>query len=430
MRAHNNPAAAAASLADPPLRSGDAAPPWNRDRTPVLGILMAVSFSHLLNDVIQALLPSIYPMLKSAFTLDFLQIGLITLTFQMTASILQPVVGLSTDRWPMPFSLAWGMGLTLAGLGTLAMAQSFGMILVSAGIIGLGSSVFHPEASRVARLASGGRHGFAQSLFQVGGNAGTSLGPLLAAMIVVPGGQASVLWFGVLAVLGIIVLSRVGTWYAGVLNEAARRRTGPVNRSVLAGGRRRTAWVMGLLLALMFSKFIYLACLSNYYTFFQIDRFGVSVQKAQITLFAYLFAVAAGTMIGGPLGDRIGRKNIIWVSILGAAPFTLALPYASFPWMVTMSILTGLIQASAFSSILVYAQDLVPGRVGLISGLFFGLAFGLAGIGAAALGELADRTSIAFVFQACAFLPLIGVLAGFLPPDPRQAAKNSPTASF
>jgi FSR family fosmidomycin resistance protein-like MFS transporter len=398
-----------------------AEPPTTRaaelPRPAVLGILLAISLSHLLNDTIQALLPSIYPLLKQSYRLDFGQIGLITLTFQMTASILQPVVGYFTDRRPLPFSLAYGMGCTLLGLVILSRAGSFAMILIAAGVIGLGSSVFHPEASRVARLASGGRHGFAQSLFQVGGNAGTSLGPLLAAAVVVPYGQASVLWFAIIALAGMAILVRVGKWYRRTLAERRARPAAGAGAGAVQSGmsRLRVLSALAVLLALIFSKYFYLACLTNYYTFYQMERFHITVAQAQFSLFVFLFAVAAGTIIGGPVGDRIGRKRVIWASIAGVAPFTLALPYVSLPWMIVLSVFIGAILASAFSAILVYAQELLPGRVGLISGLFFGLAFGMAGIGSAVLGELADRTSIEFVFKVCAYLPLIGLLAAFLP---------------
>ncbi len=394
--------------------------------TAVLTVLFAISFSHLLNDTIQSLLPAIYPILKNSYHLDFVQVGLITLTFQMTASILQPFVGHFTDRRPLPFSLACGMGFTLTGLSVLSRAHSFPMILVAAGVIGLGSSVFHPEASRVARLASGGRHGFAQSLFQVGGNAGSSLGPLLAAIIVVPHGQSSILWFGALALVGIAILATVGRWYGGVLGHRRRKTaaaSSPAPALALPGGRVRFA--MAILLALIFSKYFYLACLANYYTFYLIHHFHVSVQMAQVALFVFLFAVAAGTIIGGPVGDRFGRKTVIWASILGVAPFTLTLPYVNLGWTIVLSVFIGLILASAFSAILVYAQELIPGRVGLISGLFFGLAFGMAGIASAVLGELADRTSIEFVFRVCGYLPLIGLLAGLLPEEHRRATLHA-----
>lgn len=413
---------------NPSLKDTPVSPPSSdraSARPAALGILAAISVSHLLNDSIQAVLPAIYPLLKESFRLDFVQVGLITLTFQLTASILQPVVGFVTDRHPQPFSLAWGMGFTLAGLVLLAFAGSFPVVLIAAGTIGLGSSVFHPEASRVARLASGGRHGLAQSLFQVGGNAGTALGPLLAALVVVPRGQSSVLWFGIIALAGIVVLARVGRWYGDwVTEKRTRASAGAPDRPPPLPDRQ--VWgALTILLALMFSKFFYLASLTNFYTFYQIERFQVSVARAQVSLFIFLAAVAAGTIVGGPVGDRIGRKTVIWVSIAGIAPFTLALPYVGFSWMIALTIVIGFIQASAFSAILVYAQELIPGRVGLVSGLFFGLAFGLAGIASALLGELADRTSIDFVFRVCAYLPLIGLLAAFLPGEGR-APKHRP----
>ena len=379
----------------------------------VLAILFAISFSHLLNDTIQSLIPAIYPLLKTSFHLSFVQVGLITLAFQMTASILQPFVGLYTDRRPKPYSLACGMGLTLGGLVLLAHATHYAMVVGAAALVGMGSSVFHPESSRVAHLASGGRHGFAQSLFQVGGNAGSSLGPLLAALIVVPHGQTSVLWFALVALLGIGILTGVGGWYRKRLVEAKARPT-PSSKSARPLSRR--VWfALSILGVLIFSKYFYLASLTNYYTFYLIHKFHLSVQGAQLHLFLFLFAVALGTILGGPIGDRYGRKLVIWVSILGVAPFTIALPHANLLWTGVLTVVIGIILASAFSAILVYAQELVPGKVGLISGLFFGLAFGMAGIGSAVLGELADRTSIDYVFQICSFLPLIGLLTAFLP---------------
>ena len=378
-------------------------------------ILAAISFCHLLNDMMQSLLPAIYPMLKSNFGLDFGQIGLITLTYQLTASLLQPVIGHYTDQRPQAYSLAAGMAFTLLGLLLLAMAGGFGGILLSAGFVGIGSSVFHPESSRVARMASGGRHGFAQSFFQVGGNAGSSLGPLLAAFVVVPRGQASVAWFSLAALLGILVLWNVGRWYGRRQAPAATSvRTPPAERRT-ALSPRQVRIALAVLLALIFSKYFYLASLVSYYTFYLISKFHLSVQSAQIYLFVFLGAVAAGTIIGGPIGDRVGRKYVIWCSILGVLPFTLALPYANLFWTGVVSVVIGLILASAFSAILVYAQELVPGRVGMISGLFFGFAFGMAGVGAAVLGELADHTDINFVYQVCSFLPAMGLLAAFLP---------------
>ncbi|MBA2434722.1 MAG: MFS transporter [Chthoniobacterales bacterium] len=378
-----------------------------------LAILVAISFSHLLNDTIQSLIPAIYPLLKASFHLSFVQIGLITLAFQMTASILQPFVGFYTDRKPKPYSLAFGMGLTLAGLVLLSHATHYAMVVGAAALVGIGSSVFHPESSRVARLASGGRHGFAQSVFQVGGNTGSSLGPLFAALVVVPRGQGSVLWFALIALLGIAILAWVGSWYRRHLVEAKAR---PAWASVSFRQLPRRTWLaLAVLGVLIFSKYFYLACLTNYYTFYLIHRFQLSIQGAQIHLFLFLFAVALGTILGGPIGDRYGRKLVIWVSILGVAPFTLALPYANLLWTGILAFVIGVILASAFSAILVYAQELVPGKIGLISGLFFGWAFGMAGIGSAILGALADRTSIEHVFYLCSFLPLIGLLTAFLP---------------
>lgn len=379
----------------------------------MLAILLAISFSHLLNDTIQSLIPAIYPLLKASFHLSFVQIGLITLCFQMTASILQPCVGFYTDRRPRPFSLAWGMGLTLGGLTILAFAGSFGMVLLAAALVGMGSSIFHPESSRVAYLASGGRRGFAQSIFQVGGNAGSSLGPLLAALVVVPYGQKNVLWFALLALLGIAVLWGVGNWYHQGLTKPKSAPSSTAGAAALPS--RRVLFALLILGALIFSKYFYLASLTSYYTFYMMGKFHLSIQGAQFHLFLFLFAVAVGTILGGPIGDRFGRKLVIWVSILGVAPFSLALPYANIFWTGVLSIIIGLILASAFSAILVYAQELLPGRVGLISGLFFGFAFGMAGIGSAVLGELADRTSIGYVFHLCSFLPLIGLLTAFLP---------------
>lgn len=384
-----------------------------REEATRFGILGAISFSHLLNDMIQSLILAIYPLLKSGFDLSFAQVGLITLSFQLTASLLQPVVGLYTDKRPMPYSLPIGMSFTLCGLLLLATATSFPMLLVAAALVGSGSSVFHPESSRVARMASGGRHGLAQSVFQVGGNLGSSLGPLLAAWIVVPHGRGSVAWFALAALLAIVVLLQVGNWYRAHMAERAKR---PVaTETTPRHPRSLIARTLALLFALIFSKYFYLASLSSYFTFYLIHHFGLSVRNAQMHLFAFLFAVAAGTLIGGPVGDRIGRKAVIWVSILGVAPFTLALPYVGLTMTGVLSVIIGLILASAFSAILVYAQELIPGRVGAISGLFFGVAFGMAGIGAAVLGWLADLYGIVFVYQVCAFLPLLGVLAVFLP---------------
>lgn len=376
-------------------------------------LLFALSFSHLLNDTMQSLLPAIYPLLRDDFHLTYAQIGMITFTNQVTASLLQPVVGTYTDRNPKPYSLAIGMTFTLVGLVLLALAGSFLHILFAAVFIGLGSSVFHPEASRVAHMAAGGRHGFAQSIFQVGGNMGTSLGPLLAALILVSGKQHRILWFCLLAFTGIVILVRVGGWYRRNTNRLPAKSRRAHDSHDLSS--RRVKVSIAVLVALMFSKFFYLASMTSYYTFFLISKFGLSKQSAQFHLFFFLFAVAAGTLIGGPLGDRFGRKRVIWVSILGVAPFSLLLPYADLFWVTVLTVPIGLILASAFPAIIVYAQELVPGKVGMIAGLFFGLAFGMGGIGSAVLGKLADNTSIYFVFSLCSFLPLIGLLTGMLP---------------
>jgi MFS transporter, FSR family, fosmidomycin resistance protein len=381
----------------------------------VMRVLIALSVSHLLNDTIQSVLPAIYPVLKTSFGLTFTQIGLITFVFQLTASLLQPVVGTFTDRRPLPYSLAFGMGVTLIGLVLLAEAQSFHAILFASALVGTGSSIFHPEASRLARLASGGKHGFAQSLFQVGGNLGSSLGPLLAAAVVVPHGQRSILWLTFLAAGAILLLVRLGAWYRGHLELRSSRKSSVDALRFPALPRRQVVRAMIVLGALIFSKYFYLASLTNYYTFYLIHRFGVSVQHAQIFLFIFLFAVAAGTIIGGPVGDRIGRKYVIWVSILGVAPFTLVLPYAGLAATAALTVIIGLVLASAFSAILVYAQELVPGKVGMIAGVFFGFAFGIAGIASALLGRLADHAGIEYVYRVCSFLPLIGLLTAFLP---------------
>ncbi len=388
-------------------------------------MLFVISFSHLLNDVIQALLPAIYPVLKNSYSLSFAQLGMVTFAFQVTASLLQPLVGYFTDKRPMPHSLMTGMGLTLTGLVSLSQATTFPMILLSAALVGSGSAIFHPEASRIAHMAAGRRRGLAQSLFQVGGNLGSSLGPVLAALIVVPHGQQSILWFSFIALAGVVVLWQVGLWQGRNLHRLHSRKAGAPAAGHAVAAPRRVAFAMLILVALIFSKYIYLVSLTNYYTFYLIDRFHVSVQGAQFYLFLFLFAVAAGTIIGGPVGDRIGRKRVIWVSILGVAPFSLLLPHVGLGMTAVLSVVIGLVLASAFSAILVYAQELMPGKVGMIAGLFFGLAFGFAGIGAAALGALADHTSINFVFHACAFLPLIGLLTMFLPdPEGAKAAKG------
>jgi FSR family fosmidomycin resistance protein-like MFS transporter len=378
-----------------------------------MSILLAISFSHMLNDLMQSLLPAIYPLLKDSYGLDFGQIGWLAFTFQLTASLLQPLVGSYTDRRPMPFSLATGMGSTLVGLLLLSWAHSYAVLLIAAALIGLGSSIFHPESSRVARMASGGKPGMAQSIFQVGGNAGAAIGPLLAAFIVVPFGQPSVAWFSVLALIGMVVLARVGVWYSGRLAARGRaaRRAIPAN----ALSPRRVAFTVCILLALIFSKYFYMASLNTYYTFYLIDHFHIPLQTAQIYLFVFLAANAAGIVAGGPIGDRFGRKYVIWGSILGVLPFTLALPFVNLFWTVALTIPIGLVLSSAFSAILVYAQELMPGRVGTVSGLFFGFAFGIGGLGAAALGHFADVYGITAVYQGCAFLPAIGLLAAFLP---------------
>jgi FSR family fosmidomycin resistance protein-like MFS transporter len=382
--------------------------------TTVLPVLFAISFSHLLNDTIQALIPSIYPVLKESFQLSFGQLGWITFAFQCTASLFQPLVGWITDKKHMPHSLAVGMGLTFVGLLALALAKNYPVILISASIIGLGSAIFHPEASRVAYMAAGSRRGFAQSLFQVGGNAGSSLGPLLAAFIVVSHGKGSVAWFSLLALLGAFVLWKIGTWQQQHLHRLRPAQRSPLHPASHLS-RRRVTLALAVLVALVFSKYVYLVSMTSYYTLYLIHHFHVSVKTSQLLLFVLLFAVAAGTIAGGPVGDRIGRKRVIWASILGVAPFTLALPHANLVGTVILTMFIGLILASAFSAILVYAQELVPGKVGLIAGLFFGLAFGIAGIGSAALGHLADLTSIDYVFHVCAWLPLIGLLTALLP---------------
>lgn len=375
-------------------------------------VLLAIGFCHLLNDMMQSLLPAIYPTLKTQFHLNFAQIGLVTLAFQCTASLFQPVVGYFADLKPMPYSLALGMVSTLAGLLVLAIAPNYPVLLMAAMMIGLGSAVFHPESSRVARMASGGRYGLAQSVFQVGGNTGQAISPLTAALLVATYGQRSIVWYAGLALLAIVTLFNVGTWYKHhglqrIKSHQASRDSGlPRNKIILS---------MTILLMLIFSKFFYLASISSYYTFYLIHTFGVSVQNAQVHLFFFLGAVAVGTLVGGPLGDKIGRKHVIWFSILGMLPFTLMLPYANLFWTGILSVIIGLVMASAFPAIVVYAQELLPGRVGMISGLFFGFSFGMGGIGAAVLGALADATSISYVYKVCAFLPAIGLLAVFLP---------------
>jgi MFS transporter, FSR family, fosmidomycin resistance protein len=390
-------------------------------------ILSALSFSHFLNDMLQSLVPALYPMLRVSYGLSFAQIGFITLAFQLTASLLQPLVGAYTDRRPLPYSLSVGMGFTGTGLLLLASADRFAALLCGAALIGMGSSVFHPESSRVARLASGGRHGLAQSFFQVGGNAGSATGPLLAAFIVVPRGQSSVAWFALAALLAIVVLANVGAWYKGRMRGPGG--TSPARAALAAPvERKRIGLAITVLLILIFSKYFYLASLTSYYTLYLIDRFHVSVQSAQLHLFVFLGAVATGTFVGGPVGDRIGRKRVIWGSILGVLPFTLLLPHADLTWTGILTVPIGLILASAFSAILVYAQELVPGRVGMIAGLFFGFAFGVAGLGAAVLGAVADHQGIAFVYRLCAYLPALGILAALLP-DMDDARRRGATVT-
>jgi FSR family fosmidomycin resistance protein-like MFS transporter len=376
---------------------------------PILG---AISASHLVNDMMQSLILALYPVLKGTFDLSFGQIGLITLVYQLTASLLQPLIGFATDRRPMPQLLPLGMLSTLTGLMLLAFAPSYAVVLLAAACVGLGSAVFHPESSRIARLASGGQHGLAQSLFQVGGNAGTAFGPLLAAAVIVPFGQRSVAWFGLAALLAIVLLLQVSRWYAHHhVSAAARAKPAAVSPH----SRRIVIGAITVLLVLIFSKYFYVAGLSSFYTFYLMDKFGVPVQTAQVYLFVFLAASAVGTVAGGPIGDRVGRKPVIWASILGVAPFALLLPHANLPWTIALTIVIGLVLSSAFSAILVYAQELMPGKVGTVSGLFFGFAFGMGGLGAAVLGLLADRTSIGFVYQAIAYLPLLGVVAALLP---------------
>ncbi|GKQ55960.1 MFS transporter [Bradyrhizobium sp. Ce-3] len=383
---------------------------------PAYVVLASISFSHFLNDTMQSLIASVYPILKDNYALDFAQIGMITLAFQFTASLLQPLVGHFTDKKAQPFSLSIGMGFTFFGLLLLSVAHSYGMILIAASLVGLGSAVFHPESSRIARLASGGRYGFAQSVFQLGGSFGTSMGPVLAALIVVPFGQPSIAWFSSIAFLAIVILWRIGVWYKP---QISGKKAATIERHPDHPDQRRVMTALIVLVALLFSKQLYVSSLSSYYIFYLIDRFGVSTQAAQLYLFIFLAANAAGAFIGGPLGDRFGRKYVIWFSILGALPFTLALPYAGLLASAVLTVVIGLIISSATSAIIVFAQELMPHRFGMISGVFFGVAFGIGGLGAAVLGKLADHTSIAFVYQLCSFLPAIGLLAVFLPKMPK-----------
>ncbi|QDW36816.1 MFS transporter [Bradyrhizobium sp. KBS0727] len=385
---------------------------------PAYIVLAGISFSHFLNDTMQSLIASVYPILKHAYALDYGQIGMITLAFQFTASLLQPLVGHFTDKKAQPFSLSIGMGFTFVGLLLLSIAGTYGIILIAASLVGLGSAVFHPESARIARLASGGRYGFAQSIFQLGGSFGTSMGPVLAALIVVPFGQPSIAWFSSIAFLAIVILWRIGVWYKP---QIATKKSAVVERHPDAPDSRRVRIALVVLVALLFSKQLYVSSLSSYYIFYLIDKFGISTQAAQLYLFIFLAANAAGAFFGGPLGDRYGRKYIIWFSILGALPFTLALPYAGLFGSAVLSVIIGLILSSATSSIIVFAQELMPHRFGMISGVFFGVAFGIGGLGAAVLGKLADHTGIAFVYHVCAILPALGLLAVFLPKMPRYA---------
>src|SRR6218665_935317 len=383
-----------------------------------LSIIVAVSVCHLVNDVMQSLLTAIYPILKESYGLDFVQIGLLTLTFQCTASLLQPAIGMYTDKHPLPYSLPVGMGSSLIGLIILGFAESYPLLLLGSAFVGIGSAIFHPESSRVARLASGGRHGLAQSLFQVGGNVGSAVGPPLAAFIVLPRGQSSVAWFSFGSLLGIFILWRVGNWYAE--HRRANAGKAPATTTLLFD-KRTTAIALAVLTVLTLTKNAYMASLSSYYTFYLINRFGVAVQDSQLLLFVYLGASAAGVFLGGPIGDRFGAKFVIWFSILGVLPFTLALPYADFTWTVILTVIIWLVLSSAFSATVVFAQELMPGRVGMIAGIFFGFAFGAGGIAAAALGAIADVTSIEYVFWLCSFLPLVGLLTIFLPDMSRKA---------
>ncbi|HSB59445.1 MAG TPA: MFS transporter [Methyloceanibacter sp.] len=406
-------------------RSAVALPRAGGSEGTVVAVLAAISVCHMLNDVIQSLIMAIYPMLKSALSLDFSQIGLITFTFQGTASLLQPVVGYYTDRYPTPYSLVLGMSSSLIGLLLMAFATNYLMVLAAAALIGMGSSVFHPESSRVARLASGGQHGLAQSVFQVGGNFGTALGPLLAAFIVLPNGQRSLAWFSVVALIAMAMLTFIGGWYGKTI-KVNNGNGASVNEmlAISSLGQSKVRRSIAILLALTFSKHFYLVSITSFYIFYLIHTFHLTVQSAQVYLFIFLGAVAAGTVIGGPIGDRIGTRRVIWWSILGVLPFTMLLPYVDLFWTAVLSVIIGVILASAFPAIVVYAQGLIPGRVGMVAGLFFGVAFGIAGIGAAVLGWIADQTSIVFVYHVCAFLPAIGLLAAFLP----EQAKAKPKA--
>ena len=415
------PSARATPVAASTPSVGAAHPPVDPDATR-FRVLGAISFTHFLNDLIQSLIVAIYPLLKAEFSLSFVQIGLITLTYQITASLLQPLVGLYTDKHPKPYSLAVGMGCTLSGLLLLSLAPDFTSVLLAAALVGTGSSIFHPESSRIARMASGGRHGLAQSIFQVGGNGGSALGPLLAALIIMPQGQGAVAWFAVAALIAIVVLWKIGDWYRRQPRPGTGTRpvAGPHSSAL---PRRIVVRAFLVLMVLIFSKFFYTASIGSYYIFYLMHRFGLSAQSAQVHLFVFLFAMAAGTLLGGPIGDRYGRKLVIWASILGVAPFTLVLPHVGLFWTTILTLVIGLILSSAFSAILVFAKELVPGKVGAVSGMFFGFAFGMAGIGAAVLGALADVRGIEYVYRLCAYLPLLGVVTVFLPDieRPRRA---------
>ena len=385
------------------------------DQKTIYAILFTISFAHLLNDMMQSVIPAVYPIIKEKFNFSFTQIGIITLTFQFASSVLQPFIGFYTDKHPKPFSLSIGMSFTLVGLIVLSMASHFYTFLMAVTLVGIGSSVFHPESSKVAQLASGGRKGLAQSIFQVGGNFGSAMGPLLAALIVLPFGQPAIIWFTLAALLAIIILFRVGRWYRAHLHIRMAAQGKIQAEKSARFPRKKVVSSLIVLLFLVFSKYFYMASMTSYFTFFLIEKFNVSVQHSQLYLFTFLAAVAAGTIAGGPLGDRFGRKYIIWFSILGAAPFALLMPHAGLGTTIILAVFVGLILSSAFSAILVYATDLVPGKVGMIAGLFFGLAFGMAGIASAFWGWLADKTSIEFVFNICAYLPLIGIITAFLP---------------
>ncbi len=419
INALNKPVVVSEEALTEPVVVRDVAPAaTTKSAGPAYVVLAGISVSHFLNDTMQSLIASVYPILKDAYALDFAQIGLITLAFQFTASLLQPVVGHYTDKKAQPYSLAVGMASTFFGLLLLAAASQYLVILMAAALVGLGSAVFHPESARIARLASGGRYGFAQSVFQLGGSFGTSMGPVLAALIVVPFGQGSIAWFSSIAFLAIVILWRIGRWYKP---QITARKPMPIHAHPDGPSSRRVAVALLVLVALLFSKQLYVSSLSSYYIFYLIDRFGVSTQAAQMYLFIFLAANAVGAFLGGPLGDRFGRKIVIWISIVGALPFTLALPYAGLVGSAVLSVIIGLIISSTTSSIIVFAQELVPHRFGMISGVFFGVAFGIGGLGAAVLGKLADHTSIEFVYQVCAWLPAIGLLAVFLPKLPRHA---------